>query len=714
MKIKKVYSSLMALGLVITLSACGSSTDSTKGGAESKSKNEEANKATDSKNASETPEDFDKQTSDDTIVMGVDSLNGDFIQGYANDGNDVKVRRFMGIEGNNGYDCYVQDEEGKFKTNTAALEKDPEVKINEDGSRTTTYTIKKDLKWSDGEPITADDYIFGILLESDKDFNPLTASMNIGADSLLGYKAFKNGETDSFEGIEKHDDYSFSLTVDSSQLPYFEVEVLSNAGPSPMHYIGENLAVSEDGKKLVVKDGYEVTDKDRDDYKKSIDKQIEILKESFEEDSEGLDKEGDEYKEAKADLDSKVGDLEARKEGDVDPTRLLIEEAMIKLTSDYRFNPKVTCGPYKFDKFENNMVRLDLNENYQGNFKGDKASIPHIIVQLVNKNIGPDLLENGDIDIWEGETDGSKIDQLKKAADDGKIQVGSYERNGYGNLTFLVDRGATQYKEVRQAIASLMDRNEFVQSFLGGYGVVTNGMYGTSQWMYKERGADVEGKLVNWVLNIDKANELLDKSPFKFEADGKTPWDKNKALEEFNKNQEGFDYYRYDENGNKLVVNQYGAEQSPITTLISNQLPPNAKQAGMEYNVTSGSFSTLIDLYTFPKEDAEYTAFSMASDFATPFDPWLYYSKEGPFNRNKVDDPKADEVTTALRRTAPEEKEAYLDKWEEFQKWYNDYLPEIPLYSNVFHTGYSNRIKGFDIMTPVWKASDQINAMTIE
>ena len=714
MKIKKVYSSLMALGLILSLSACGSSTDSTKGGADKKSENEETEKATEDEKVSETPEDFEKQTSDDAIVMGVDSLNGDFIQGYANDGNDVKVRRFMGIEGNNGYDCYVQDEEGKFQTNTAALEKDPEVKINEDGSRTTTYTIKKDLKWSDGEPITADDYIFGILLESDKDFNPLTASMNIGADSLLGYKAFKNGETDSFEGIEKHDDYSFSLTVDSSQLPYFEVEVLSNAGPSPMHYIGENLAVADDGKKLQVKEGYEVTDKDREDYKKSIDKQIDILKENFEEDSEGLDKESQEYKEAKDELDSQVGELESRKEGDVDPTRLLIEEAMIKLTSDYRFNPKVTCGPYKFDKFENNMVRLDLNENYQGNFKGDKASITHIIVQLVNKNIGPDLLENGDIDIWEGETDGSKIDQLKKAADDGKIQVGSYERNGYGNLTFLVDRGATQYKEVRQAIASLMDRNEFVQSFLGGYGVVTNGMYGTSQWMYKERGADVEGKLVNWVLNIDKANELLDKTPYKFEADGKTPWDKNKALEEFNKNQEGFDYYRYDENGNKLVVNQYGAEQSPITTLISNQLPPNAKQAGMEYNVTSGSFSTLIDLYTFPKEDAEYTAFSMASDFATPFDPWLYYSKEGPFNRNKVDDPKADEVTTALRRTAPEEKEAYLDKWEEFQKWYNDYLPEIPLYSNVFHTGYSNRIKGFDIMTPVWKASDQINAMTIE
>ena len=134
----------------------------------------------------------------------------------------------------------------------------------------------------------------------------------------------------------------------------------------------------------------------------------------------------------------------------------------------------------------------------------------------------------------------------------------------------------------------------------------------------------------------------------------------------------------------------------------------------MEYNVTAGSFSTLMDYLSFPKEDAQYTAFSMASDFSTPFDPWFYYSSEGPFNRSKVNDPKADEVTSNLRKTDPTDKEGYLDKWEEFQKWYNDYLPEIPLYSNVFHTGYSNRIKGFDVITPVWQACDQINAMTLE
>lgn len=715
MKNKKIYSSLMALALVLSLSACGSNTDSTGNKGSQTSGQEENKEASSSKgDQGDNLDDFQKQTADDTIVLGVSTINGDFIQGYYNDANDVNARRFMGIEGNNGYSCYVIDEFGKFQANTAALDKDPEVIMNKDGSRTTKFTIKKDLKWSDGKPITADDYLFGILLESDKDFNTLTGSLNVGADSLKGYEAFKKGDTDSLEGLDKIDDYTFSLTVDASQLPYFEVQALSNAGPTPLHYIGENLGLAKDGKKLVVKDGYQVTDKDKENYKKSIDNQIALLKENFEKDNEGEDKGSEDYKKAKEELDKKVKDLEARKNGDVDPTRLLIEEAMIKETSDYRFNPAVTCGPYKFNKFENNMVVLDLNENYQGNFKGQKASIPHIIIQLVNRNIGPDLLENGDIDIWEGETDGAKIDQLKKAEEAGKIQLSSYERNGYGNIIFLTDRGATKYKEVRQAIASLMDRNEFVQAFLGGYGVVTNGMYGQSQWMYKERGADLQEKLTNWVLNIDKANDLLDKTPYKFEKDGKTPWDKAKALDEFNKNQEVFDYYRYDDKGNKLVVNQYGAEQSPITSLISNQLPPNAKQAGMEYNVTAGSFSTLMDYLSFPKEDAQYTAFSMASDFSTPFDPWFYYSSQGPFNRSKVKDPKADEVTANLRKTDPSDKEGYLDKWEEFQKWYNDYLPEIPLCSNVFHTGYSNRIKGFDVITPVWQACDQINAMTLE
>ncbi len=94
-----------------------------------------------------------------------------------------------------------------------------------------------------------------------------------------------------------------------------------------------------------------------------------------------------------------------------------------------------------------------------------------------------------------------------------------------------MDYGATQHKEVRQAVAYLTNRNEFVQNILGGYGVIGQGEYGLAQWMYAERGEELENAVHNYALDFDKANELLDASPYKFEADGTTPWDAAKGAE---------------------------------------------------------------------------------------------------------------------------------------------------------------------------------------
>ena len=738
MKMKKVFSTMMALGLAATLAACGGEEakkddaadkkeDQAVDQAEDKKEDDKDSKDSEDENALSDDEkaeldNFDKQTADDTLVVGTSEMSGDFYGSWSNNSYDVKVRRYIGTEGNNAYLTMVQDEGGQWKANMTILEKEPETVKNEDGSETTTFTIKKDLKWSDGQPITADNYLFDMLFHAYPSYQLVTGAFTIGADSVKGYEAYKGGNDDKFEGLEKVDDYTFKVTTDASYLPYYESAFLKQVSPFPIHAIADNIEVAKEGNKIVAKDGYKPTEDEKKKYIENIDAQIAKTNEDFNEQNpapkdDASEDEKKAYEEAKAENDKKVADLESRKSGDIDPTSMLIEEAMQKEFNEYRIKPTVSCGPYKFDSYENNMAKLSLNENYAGNFKGEKATIPHVIVQYVNSKIAVDLLENGDIDLWESEAEGALIDQMRAAADEGKIGgYNTFERNGYGNVVFLTDRGTTKYKEVRQAIAHLMDRNSYVQSFAGGYGVVTNGMYGTSQWMYKERGADLEASddFNKYTLNLEKANELLDKTPFKFEKDGKTPWDKKKADEEYAKNPDGFDYYRYDENGKKLQVNQYGSDESPITTLISNQVPVNAKQVGMEYNVTAGSFATLLDYYYHPKEDAEYTVFNMGLSFGTPFDPWYQYNSKGSDNMTRTNDPKADELTVKLRQTDPDDKEGYLDTWEEFEKWYNDYLPEIPLYSNQYHSGYSKRVKGFDINTPVWESEYQINAMSLE
>ena len=734
MKMKRIFSTMMALGLAATLAACGGE-DAKKDDAADKKDDQAVDKAEDKKDDKDAADEnalsddekaelegFEKQTADDTLVVGTSEMSGDFYGSWSNNSYDVKVRRYIGTEGNNAYLTMVQDEGGQWQANMTVLEKEPETVKNADGSETTTFTIKKDLKWSDGQPITADNYLFDMLFHTYPSYQLVTGSFTIGSDSVKGYEAYKAGDDDKFEGLEKVDDYTFKVTTDASYLPYYESAFLKQVMPFPIHAISDNIAVAPEGNKIVAKDGYEPTEEEKKKYIENIDAQIAKSNEDFNEQTpapadDASEDEKKSYDEAKKAHDEDIAKLEKRKTGDVDPTSMLIEDAMQKEYNEYRIKPTVTAGPYKFDSFGNNMVRMSINENYAGNFKGEKPSIPHVILQYVNKNIAIDLLENGDIDIWEAEGEGPLVDQMRAAADEGKIGgYNTFERNGYGNVTFLTDRGATKYKEVRQAIAHLMDRNNFVQSFAGGYGVVTNGMYGTSQWMYKERGADLEAnpEFKKYQLNLDEANKLLDKTPFTFEKDGTTPWDKAKADEEFAKNPDGFDYYRYDKDGKRLQVNQYGSDESPITTLISNQVPVNAKQVGMEYNVTAGSFATLLDYYTNPKEDAEYTAFNMGTGFGTPFDPWYQYNSKGSDNKTRTNDPKADELTVKLRQTDPTKKEEYLDNWEAFEMWYNDYLPEIPLYSNQYHTGYTKRVKGFDINTPVWESEYQINAMSIE
>ena len=737
MKMKKVFSSLMALGLATTLAACGGGNDSINTSDEKDKKsdvektdesksedtskidedstelgNEEDKQGLSEKDKAELA-DFNNVTGDDTLVIGTSEMSGDFFEGWSNNSYDVIVRRLIGTEGTNSYATAVVDESGQWVNNDTVLAEEPKKVENEDGSKTITYKLNKDLKWSDGKPVTADDYLFYSLLFSDSSYIPVTGATAVGKDSLKGYEAFHDtsNPAEEFEGLEKIDDYTFSVTIDSSFLPYYEESYLAQQVPFPMHVVTDNLSINDNGKKLVVKDGYEVTEEDKKAYKESIEKQIENLNKQFEEENEGSEVD----EESQKAHDEAIASLKERLNADVDPIQQLKEQAMLKVANEYRLNPSVVCGPYVFDSYSNNMAKLSLNKNYKGNFKGEKASIPHVIVQFVNKNIAIDLLENGNIDIWQDETEGGQIEHMRSAADEGKIKYNTYDRNGYGNVAFLTDRGSTQYKEVRQAIAHLMDRNSFVQQFAGGYGVVTNAMYGTSQWMYKERGADLENnpELVNYQLNLDEANELLDKSPYKYESDGKTAWDKSKADDLFSKDSDGFDYYRYDEKGDRLVVNQYGSDESPITTLISNQVPNNAKQVGMEYNVTAGSFATLLDYYYNPTENAEYTAFNMGQSFEPPFDPYYQFNSKGFDNHTKTNDSKGDEVTESLRKTDPEDKEGYLDKWEDFQLWYNDYLPEIPLYSNQYHTGYTNRVQGFDINTPQWPASYQINAMSL-
>ncbi|MEI3129543.1 MAG: peptide ABC transporter substrate-binding protein [Oscillospiraceae bacterium] len=70
------------------------------------------------------------------------------------DGGTMCAHLFAGIS------KWAQDAEGKLVIAPDVAEELPEGVENEDGTVTYTYTLREGLKWSDGEPLTAGDFVF--------------------------------------------------------------------------------------------------------------------------------------------------------------------------------------------------------------------------------------------------------------------------------------------------------------------------------------------------------------------------------------------------------------------------------------------------------------------------------------------------------------------------------------------------------------------------
>ena len=151
MKKKQLLSALLAGGMAVALTACGSNSASTEGSASSTGNASTASGST-SSSTEGTPVDGGQ-----LIIGDQTQSNGDIYPYWTNNISDNSVYKLT-----SGYDTIVVDKHGKFVVDPQVVKEKNDTK-NEDGSVTTTYKLQEDLKWSNGEPITAKDYVFRIL-----------------------------------------------------------------------------------------------------------------------------------------------------------------------------------------------------------------------------------------------------------------------------------------------------------------------------------------------------------------------------------------------------------------------------------------------------------------------------------------------------------------------------------------------------------------------
>lgn len=301
-----------------------------------------------------------------------------------------------------------------------------------------------------------------------------------------------------------------------------------------------------------------------------------------------------------------------------------------------------------------------FNPEFLGDYRGNKAKLDTVIVQEVNQDLDVDLVIAGEVDIVTGVI---QDDKIKKAIVSDQVDLINYKRNGFGFISFTTDFGPTADLNYRKAVAHLIDRQQFVTTILGGYGAIVNSEYGLAQWMYDAKAAELNENLINYVVNIDEANRLLDLTEWKYEADGVTPWDATKAAA---------GYWRHNADGEVLVHNHFGTTNNPISDLINTEWPKGMNQAGIQFYLEYGDFSALLaNYYVEDRDNRFFNSYNLATNFSVAYDP--YYSLHSDFygqysqNPTGTNDPEIDRLTKAMRSLEPTQREEYLELWYEYQ-----------------------------------------------
>ncbi|NMA87205.1 MAG: hypothetical protein GX968_07775, partial [Tissierellia bacterium] len=306
--------------------------------------------------------------------------------------------------------------EGEYLVNDTTVD-NFESEENEDGSKTYTWTIKDGLVYDDGSPITAKDYVASVLLWSSPVLSEMSGKPSYGL-RYVGYKAFTNGESEVFPGVRLLDDNTFSLTVDPEYVPYFYELANVAVGPTKWtFYVGEEVDIADDGEGAYFTGGF-----NKENWK----------------------------------------DYEA------------------KLNEARRAIPRPSSGPYVLESYDNasKTAVLKVNPNYPGDYTGQKPLIETVIYRKVTQETALDELSTGGVDLLAQMASGDEINAGLDLVEKGGFAFTEYPRAGYGKLMFQCDFGPTQFLEVRQAIAHLLDRNDFAKAFTGGFGTVVNGPYG--------------------------------------------------------------------------------------------------------------------------------------------------------------------------------------------------------------------------------------------
>ncbi len=403
--------------------------------------------------------------------------------------------------------------------------------------------------------------------------------------------------------------------------------------------------------------------------------------------------------------------------------------------SRYVYEGRVGAGPYMIKALDTGALTATLirNPNYAGNFEGQKPAIETIVVVRAEDETMMDKFKTGEIDFLSQLSEGDKINAALDMAETGEYSYCNYTRNGYGKLMFQCDFGPTQFVEVRQAVAYLLDRQEFCNTFTGGYGSVVNGPYSTAQWMYQESEELFNEKLNTYAYNPAEAVKLLEEGGWTLNADGTEYSGSGLRYKEVTAEEAGDYSLNVKLDDGRILMPLHimwaSSEGNSVSDLLVTMLA-NGEQtanAGMEIEQNVMTFSELLNwMYRDTSAGEQYgvktygmynlaTGFAEVYDYSFNFasDPDSDYVKMG-YNTNYIFDKELDDDTmNMVYKAAPGDDATFLEYFQKFIIRFNELAVELPLYCNDYHTFFPSWLKDYN-ESSLWDFQHAILYASIE
>ena len=365
-----------------------------------------------------------------------------------------------------------------------------------------------------------------------------------------------------------------------------------------------------------------------------------------------------------------------------------------------------------------------------------------------NENMAEDL-RNGDVHLINKVSFG---DSIKECQSTGAV-FKNYPRIGRAFLTYSYERPAVNDMAVRQAMAWCMDREALGSKYCGGFSLITDGYYGFEQWEYqilegytdypvnqlptidalgteitekeaedrakkkkthmwyeteeelaelkaawdflRKQWKDDEGNrlLVRYEVDVDEANHLLDKAGWTLNRDGEKydPEKDDVRAKMIDGNLEVLDLTIMYPQGNKMA--DFMQEEGMFVD--------NLAKAGIKVTFVAEPMESLLRYY-YREIPRTTDMIYLATNFHVIVDPSITYSADPTpnhliWNNTYSDDEKLYELAVDMRETEPGDSYTYVSKWMKFQERYNEVLPAIPVYTNIYFDFWTPVLQNYDI-----------------